>query len=122
MADKKNESYLSCLYIKVGMTVLTRDTKDLNLFRFASLNPTTMTKEQLFQMAGVSYQIVEDKLIFLTEKGDSCIYFPINKENIDGQIEISAVDFFYTFSYLQDILNAQLNGTQQVVWQNAGMT
>jgi hypothetical protein len=68
-----------------------------------------MTKEELFQLAGVSYRVEGNKLTFLTGRGDSKVYFQIEEENLDDQIESCSIDFFLTFTYLQDALNAKLD-------------
>lgn len=71
-----------------------------------------MNKEELFQLVGVSYQIKDNSITFFSKQGDSKMYFPIDTEILDSQIEYCGNEFFMTFPYLQKELDDKLNGTQ----------
>lgn len=71
-----------------------------------------MDREKMFRLVGVSYEIQENNITFTDRKQNSKIYFPIDKGNLDGQIETFSIDFFMSNPHLQRELTDRLNGTQ----------
>lgn len=68
-----------------------------------------MNREKLFRLVGVTYELKDNSIVFSSANENSKVYFPVEKQNLNEQIDSFSIDFFMSNPQLQKELIKKLN-------------